>query len=340
MLKKAIVAIAGVAVVGICCAQNAQAQSLTPTLWGVDEDDGQLFSIGDYNNAENTFTDFGKLKWNNNGTLQNIGADIEAFTLDTDGTAFLALDRGIGDFAGQRVNTLLSFNILDAEVGNTVVDILGTIGDLSLYDDDADNISGLSIDPISGGLFALLKNDAPGESSKDIVDLLFEINKSDGSVIGSTKQIQGSGAVANKAEDMEFDTSGNLYVTDNHDDHLYQVNPNTGEIIAVVDNNQKGGLGTSGRKFEALGWDFVNDQLIGSDDNQDIFATLSIQNGGNSSLGHIEGLTDVEGIDFVPTADGKPNRQPVEVPEPASLLGLAAIGAIAASSKLKKKAAA
>ena len=335
MFKKTIVAIAGVAVFGVCCAQNAQAQSLAPTLWGVDEDDGQLFSIGDYNDAANTFTDFGKLKWNNNGTLLNIGSDIEAFTLDADGTAFLALDRGLGEFEGQHVNTLLSFNILDAEVDNTVVDILGVIGNVSLYDDGGDNISGLSIDPTTGSLFALLKNDAPDQNSRKIVDLLFEIDKADGSLIGSTNQIQGSGEVANKAEDMEFDTNGNLYVTDNGDDELYLVDPETGEIIDVVDENQHDGLDVGDSvKFEALGWDFQNDQLIGSDDKNNVFAALTTQNGENSSLGKINGLTDVEGIDFVPTADG----QPTSVPEPASLLGLAAIGAIAAGGALKKKA--
>jgi len=79
-------------------------------------------------------------------------------------------------------------------------------------------------------------------------------------------------------------------------------------------------------KFEALGWDFENNRLIGSDDDNDAFAMLlgpdSVLNLGD--LGAAGRLTDVEGIDFEPGGAGPP-----PVPEPGigvllltSLLGV------------------
>ena len=323
----------------------ASAAGLTPTLWGVDEDDGQLFSIGDYNDVANTFTDYGLLKWDDGGTLKNVGADIEAFTLDTDGTAYLALDRGIGEFDDiDDVNTLLSFNIQDAVAGNTVVDILGVIGaDVGNgginYNSSSDNISGLSIDPITGKLVALLKNNGSRKT-----DQLYTINKTDGGLVDSIGTIQGLGETSKSAEDLEFDNEGNLYVTDNKDDHLYQVDRDNGNIIAVIDNNQKDGFknqngdDATSIKIEALGWDFVNNKLITNDDNYNGYGQLTLQNGNNNYFGTIAGLTDVEGIDFVPTTDGNPiSNKPKKTPEPSSFLGLLALGTFGISSSLRRK---
>ncbi|MGB5712496.1 MAG: hypothetical protein WBM44_16485, partial [Waterburya sp.] len=58
------------------------------------------------------------------------------------------------------------------------------------------------------------------------------------------------------------------------------------------------------------GWDFANNRLIGFDDNDESLAKLTLEAGNNyeyydtSSMG----LTDVEGIDFVPTEDGEPEE--------------------------------
>ncbi|ELS05000.1 hypothetical protein Xen7305DRAFT_00047380 [Xenococcus sp. PCC 7305] len=295
---------------------QAQAQSTTPRLWGIDEDDGQLFSFEDYTTL-NGFTDYGQLKWNNNGNIEIIGSNIEAMTLDEDGTMYMALDDILGvENPGGYCATLMSFNIQDALLlgsGDNVVDILGAIQ--IPCDSSRDNVSGLSIDPLTGDLIALLKDYNNGDQT--VHDKLYKISKSDGSVSNvdsnGTPQaigtIQGLGEESSKAEDIEHAPDGRLFVTDNDDDETYEVNPSTGEIITITDQSQEDGLeNISSVKIEALGWDFGNNILVGNDDNNEVIAKLTLQEGGNHSYGDTNGmgLTDVEGIDFVPTPDGEP----------------------------------
>ncbi|MGB5632940.1 MAG: SdiA-regulated domain-containing protein, partial [Waterburya sp.] len=283
------------------CDYDNDANELIPKLWGIDEDDGQLFVMTNYTDSS-TMIDYGKLKWNDNGTVKNIGSDMEAMTLDANGDMYIALDRkltGSGNAA-----TLLKFNIADASTtADNVVEIIGVIG--INFDSSSDNLSGLSIDPNTGQLVALLKNNGSSATDK-----LYVISKVDGSVIQEIGNITGLGESSTNAEDIEHAPDGNLYVTDNADDHTYKVNSLTGAIIEVVDNNQKDGLDSDSVKFEGLGWDFANNRLIGFDDNDESLAKLTLEAGNNyeyydtSSMG----LTDVEGIDFVPTEDGEPEE--------------------------------
>ena len=147
--------------------------------------------------------------------------------------------------------------------------------------------------------------------NQSVHDKLYKISKINGGGTILLGEIRGLGASSRKAEDIEHDPNGRLFVTDNHDDETYEVNPNTGEIISVTDQSQKNGLGLDSDdtvKFEALGWDFGNDILVGNDDDNEVIARLTLQDGNNLSYGDTEdmGLTDVEGIDFVPTPDGEP----------------------------------
>ncbi len=280
--------------------------NIIPKLWGIDEDDGQLFSLSDYT-THGGFEDYGQLKWNDNGTIKTIGSDMEAMTLDEDGTMYIALDsRRLTDNSNGA--TLLKFNIQDATTtGNNVVEIVGNIG--ISFDNGSDNVSGLSIDPSNGELVALLKDyDSSGNL---IADKLYVISKTDGSLVDTIGSITGLQEQSDRAEDIEFsnlDAEGNtyIYVTDDYDDHTYKVDPVDGTILTVIDNNQTAGLGVSQAKFEALGWDFANNRLAGYDDNNDLVANLTLEAGNNINYGQGLGLTDVEGIDFVPTPDGNP----------------------------------
>ena len=297
---------------------QAQAQSTTPRMWGIDEDDGQLFSFEDYLTFTG-FKNYGQLKWNNNGSIEAIEEDIEAMTLDVDGTMYMALDRILGvPNNGGYCATLMSFNIqnaLEAGTGDNVVTMLGAIQiPCNSY---KDNVSGLSIDPLTGDLIALLKDYNNGNQT--VHDKLYRISKTDGSVSDLDNNgnpqamgtIQGLGEQSRNAEDIEHAPDGRLFVTDNDDDKTYEVDRNTGAIIAVTDQSQKEGLGLNSGdtvKFEALGWDFGNNILVGNDDNNEVIAQLTLQDGQNQSYGDTNGmgLTDVEGIDFVPTPDGEP----------------------------------
>lgn len=312
--------IAGVSTMQPFINQNykAQAQSNTPRLWGIDEDDGQLFSFEDYLTFTG-FKNYGQLKWNDSGTIRTIGSDIEAMTLDKDGTMYMALDRILGvPNNGGYCSTLMSFkiqNALEAGTGNNIVTMLGAIQiPCNSY---KDNVSGLSIDPLTGDLIALLKDYNNGNQT--VHDKLYRISKLDGSVVDLDNNgdpqaigtIKGLGEHSRRAEDIEHAPDGRLFVTDNDDDETYEVDRNTGAIIAVIDQSQEDGLGLSNGdtvKFEALGWDFGNNILVGNDDDNEVIAKLSLTEGNNHKYGDTNGmgLTDVEGIDFVPTPDGEP----------------------------------
>ncbi len=122
--------------------------------------------------------------------------------------------------------------------------------------------------------------------------------------------MSGLGEDVGSGEDLKFDHLGNLYVTDNDDDHLYRVDEAPGAVFLVVDDDEEDGTGSS-VKFEALAWDYSSGVLLGFSDRNNFFATFDLtQNGNNTNLGGIAGLTDVEGMDFFRAS----------VPEPGTLL--------------------
>ncbi len=276
-------------------------------LWGVDEDDGQLFSI----NLDNfAVTDYGNLMFDDGGTLADIGEHIEAFTINaaTD-TAFFAVNADVGGF-GEPV--LMSFDLNSIRTaGPNVANIVGMI-DIG-FDHDGDNITGLGFSPNDGLLYALFRDDWTRE-----VDSLLVIDPNTGQVTDNRGEIANSSLneAATSAEDMVFDNLGNLYVTDAKDNHLYQVDPLTGAILAVIDADQNGGL-NGPLKLEALAFDPLNSFLLAADDEQDRLVLVSLADGGNQVLADLGGLSlsDVEGFAW----------NPAGVPEPASLV-LAVLG--------------
>ncbi len=292
------------------------------TLWGVDEDDGELFSIDDYTRigsgpAAAGLIVYGELMLDD-GHISPVGRDIEAFTLDMDGTAYMSLNHELElnhDWELEE-SILLTFNINDASTtADNVVTVVGEIGisDWGHDDDDDDDeaiVTGLAIDPTdapdSDRLYALLQADDDDDDDDDDdgdSDRLLIISKTDGHLIqdvGPLKgHINGRTERVTSGEDLEFDESGRLFVTDNADDELYEVDPATGRIIDQIDTNQRGGLNKSSLKTEGLAWDPVSARMLASDDKHDLFYIQSLQNRNNTALGSLSKLTDVEGIDFV-----------------------------------------
>lgn len=282
-------------------------------LWGVDEDQGQLFSL---NLDTFAVTDYGNLQYDTGSGLADIGEHIEAFTIDATGsTAYFAVNADVGGF-GEPV--LMSMDITGATTtGPNVANILGTI-DVG-FNHAEDNITGLSFDQ-NGALFALLRNNDAND-----VDRLVVIDRNNGSVVENRGDIFSSllGESATSAEDMVFDAAGNLYVTDNFDDHLYQIDPATGNILAVIDGDQKGGLGDGTLKLEALAFDPLNNFLLAADDAQDRLVLVSLADGGNTMLADLggAGLSDVEGFAWNP--GGVPEPAPMVI----TLLGMVLIAA-------------
>ncbi len=132
--------------------------SATPTLWGVDEDDGELFSIDDYTSLTG-FTSYGLLRYDTGAGFADVGRHIEAFALDVGGLAYMAVNDDVGLFDEP---VLLSFDVNTAStVSDNVVTQIATL-DLTFDADGSDNISGLAFDPVSGDLYGLFRSGGAG----------------------------------------------------------------------------------------------------------------------------------------------------------------------------------
>ena len=317
---------------GILLAPNAAA---TPILFGVDEDDSQIFAIENYDSASPSFIDFGRLQFNG----VDIPNDIEAMTLAPNGTMFLAIDDPLGGFEEDvllRYDTA-NLNFANPGASNLNVTAIGTIGTAK----STDNVSGLSIDPLTGDLFALSREGGTGT-----VDRLFRLadpnnNPGNATLIG---ELDDGVQAALNGEDLEFDEDGRLYVADDRgQEPLFEIvlerDPVDDSIIDILSIDLIAELQSifdQEVKFEALGWDFENDRLIGSTDRGDFFATL-LPTAEAENLGQLGGsgfLTDVEGIDFVPLGEAPP--PPVnEVPAPSTIL-LASLGAVALITRRRR----
>ncbi|NIA22539.1 MAG: PEP-CTERM sorting domain-containing protein [Anaerolineaceae bacterium] len=276
----------------------------TPTLWGIGEDNGQLFSIGDYTDAAATFTDYGKLKYyDHRGRLRRVGSQIEAFTVAADGTAYMSMNK---TFNGLHKPVLLSLDLNGATTsGDNIVSIIGQV-DRTVVP-RGDELTGLSIDPLSGTLYGLLRTRGSNRE-----DHLVSINQATGSVLSVIGPITGLGQKVSDGQDMAFDVLGRLYVTDDKDDHLYRVNVATGAITDLLDSDEGGSV-----KFEALAFDFANDVLLGSETRRRGLREMTFMDGNNSLLADIGalGVRDLEGMAFQQN-----------VPEPATAFGLGLFG--------------
>jgi hypothetical protein len=281
-------------------------------LWGVDEDDDELFSIVDYTKiasgpAAAGLVSYGRLMYvkDGSGTLAPIGDNIQSFAIDSNGDAYMALDDPLdrsGSLSDLAAPVLVKFNVSNATTsGPNVVTVIGSIPIAGFAAGGrADNISGLAFQPGTGALYALYRINNAGRDP----DRLLIISKTNASVISDLGQIQNTSLsrICDECEEIEFDHFGNLYASDDQDDDLYKVNPSNAQIIANSDKNERGGTGLHSVKIEALAWDRLAGKFVSFDDDNNEFISLTLGNGSNPLLGSLSGLTDVEGLDFYPSA--------------------------------------
>ena len=302
-----------------------------PVMWGTDEDTGHLVKVENYNSTP-LVTDYGRLSINDGGTIRpfpdtdtdesNVFTDIESFTLNDQGAAFMvgsstvAFDGG-GTFSDSHLYSLRIFNADGTEAvrkddgaASGLYNAVELIGAISGNDDDP--INGIDFDPISGILFGVVENG--GRDDLVVID----------PVTAAATEIATSMDGTNDIEDIQFDDQGNLFLINddggesNEEDilHLAVLDRSgatpTLQSIQVVNNTG------DDHRIESLGWDFQNDRLIGFSNESNSLFQLNTTSDGFTDLGGVE-FNDLEGIDFVPTPTGLP------VPEPASLL-LVAVG--------------
>lgn len=285
-------------------------QDGVPTLWGINEDVNGLFSIDDYPEIgqkpiPDGYTNHGRLYYDLDGVNTLIPRDIGSIAIRYNNVAFMAYNRDLDPGGG--LPKLSAPILLSLDLDNlpgTGVNVVTVIGSIPIpgFDPSAavdDNISGMSFDPQDpedGLLYALYRvTDGP------TTDKLVAITKDNALVVGEIGEMKNDalGLYVEDGEALEFDEFGNMYVSDNWDDHLYKVNPETAEIIELVDNDEKGGLNVNSLKTEGLAWDPIKHTMVASDDNHDLFYIQTLEDGNNASLGTVNVLTDVEAIDFI-----------------------------------------
>ncbi|MCH6564135.1 MAG: DUF4215 domain-containing protein, partial [Myxococcales bacterium] len=260
-------------------------------LWGVDEDQGELFSIEDYRQIPGVaagLTSYGPLMFNG----QPVGTSVDAFAADPNRIAYMVRNTDLGG-----TSSPVLFTVDLNNPSNPNVSIVGTIGVVGFA--PRDNISGLAFHPRTGDLFAIWRR---GFQVDNIVDHLLKIDPSALNSVVDLGPITGLGENVGSGEDLVFDPNGNLYLVDDNDDELYRIDPDNAGILAVVVNN----VGST--KMEGLAWDPDNGQLLGTAQS-DVFTILDVPPGSFTQLGALSGLTDVEGISFVPLCgDGVVDR--------------------------------
>ena len=255
------------------------------TLWGVDEDDGMLFSIDDYTSTSAQVTRYGKLKYRDScNHVRELPHEIESFTIDTDGYAYMVLNDWLGSL---RYPILLRFNLANASTSqDNIVEVIGRI-------DWNSDICGIDFDPTSGKLYAM------GYAGSSHGDRLLVINKATGSIIDNVGEMKQGGTKVKYGEGLAFNADGLLYVIDDDHDRLYRINKATARIEETVDEDM-----TSSGHYEAIAWDPVNNRMLGSNTGRHELFEVTFRDGHNVfwfDLDDGDSLKDVEGFGFKPS---------------------------------------
>ena len=270
----------------------SRAGVMPPTLWGIDEDGGELFRIDDYRNAAATFHSYGRIRYAAGSHTHNVGHEIESLTIDASGTAYLSVNRALHGTSGP---LLMKLDLLNVTPGTPpLAELVGPIGLPAGF--RGRDVTGLAIHPVTGQLYALAR-----DKSAQRPDRLLILDKNTGGLLADLGPIAGLNEQVNRGEDLEFDDLGRLFISDDFDDQIYQVDPSTAQIVAIA--NPDVGAGVHGSvKYEALAWDPVFGRMIGFDDRRNTLADVSLSGTSASTLANLAalGVTDAEGLAFIP----------------------------------------
>jgi len=273
------------------------------TLWGVDNDDGMLFSIDDYTSNNPTVTRYGRLKYMWHGSPRYVGDDIEAFTIDRDGYAYIVSNDPVGSHCSP---VLLKFNLDNASTtANNMVEVVGRIN----WNSD---VTGMDLDPTTGTLYAM------GYAGSSCGDRLLILNKSTGRITQNVGEMRSGGTRVKWGNGLAFNEDGELFVHDEYYDRMYRINKSTGTIVATVDSNM-----THSGYFEDITWDPINDRMLGSNTGRHELFEITFRNGHNVFWFDFDSrglsLDDVEGMGFRPdssssSSGGSTHVRPVATP--------------------------
>ncbi|MAT53783.1 MAG: hypothetical protein CMN32_04835 [Saprospirales bacterium] len=262
-------------------------------IWLIDEEsDGSdhlhLWAFYDYNDPVNTAVDFGRLKFIHpqTGQITDIaqGGDIEAMAVNKyTGRAYIFSSDHI-DGAPDDSQSLWTYDLNEAEdnAGNIILTLLGHVLQPSGH-----AMENLAFDPETNRLYTSDPKDGSQNSSSTTDDLYYlSLGDLNSNVMAVTSlnyvgPISGLGEANKYVDGMEITNDGRLYVADGTDQELYEIDKNTGAIIAIADNNMPGGV-ASNTDIESLTWDFLHNKLIAVDNKNHKFIEVTIGSNGNN----------------------------------------------------------
>ncbi|MBX7211912.1 MAG: hypothetical protein K1X78_26640, partial [Verrucomicrobiaceae bacterium] len=283
----------------------------TNVVWGVDQDDAQLFSftwprdLADANNLK----DYGSLYYSPDGSmnpatavsLTTITNGVESFAIDKNGTAWMTTVDDVGTTVGA---VLMKIDLTTAKLASSgqknIVTIVGSVPSA------AGALAGLAFDP-SGQLYA----GHPSSSGSRLYKLGTPGNP--GVAITLVGTITGLSKTAFDVQDIEFTPDGRLFGMDlgdelvEGDETLFEISPTTGAIIGIADSAPGGGINNRPTKnllkVEGIAWDTLRGVMTFNDDHNDMWGSFdNLTSAGNNNEG-VAGdsvLTDVEGYRFMP----------------------------------------
>lgn len=288
--------VAGTVWVEINCYDNdfdCNSQPNQLPIWVIDEDKNgsehlHLWMFYDYNNPVNTAVDLGRLKFVHpqTGQITDIaqGGDIEAMAVNKyTGKAYIFSSDHISG-APSNSQSLWTYDLNQAQdnAGNIILTLLGHIDQPS-----GQAMENLAFDPGTNRLYTADPKDAAQNSSNTTDDLYYlDITELNANPMAKTPlhyigPISGLGKSNNYVDGMEITNDGRLYVADGTDQELYEIDKNTGAIIAVADGNMPGGV-ASNTDVESLTWDFLHNKLIAIDNKNHKFIEVTLGSNGNN----------------------------------------------------------
>ena len=260
-----------------------------PRLWRINQSDGKLFIIRDYDQPSKT------LKWlesicyterNGNGLSQprKVGDGIQSLAIDKAARMYMVCNKTLGRHRGPVLLRLdlNRFEREDKKAARRVTDykkraLAHVVASLpSRYP-----ITGIAVEPNSGNLWIV---NTRGD--------LFEIDRINGRLRKTRRivQVDRRARLRISPTDLVFDKQGKLYVA-NLGRFLIQVDPSTGRIVKIAEGGEN-------LRVEGMAYDHLNRRILGSEINGDQIVSVRLPEGLKKRHGRFK-VPDARAIGFI-----------------------------------------
>ena len=269
-------------------------------LWGIDNDDAQLFAIDDVRNPAATMVDYGRIHVANGFEHDVVEGDIHAFTIVNTFDAFFVAQDGVGSHPGP---VLLHIDLHDIGVsgdagqeespGVITAEVIGSLLDAGW--DPSWTVTGIAGDPLYNEMYILGADGDPTTNDRisrihATIDREVEIEP-----IGEIRWRFGGVTMGG---DMTLGPAGLLMISDEAEGRIVMVEPASGEVKGVRLEGVR--VDTDTALYGGIAWDGYNDRTAMFDRRT---KQLIVDNRLDNSIVAFDllgsGVGDVAGMEFV-----------------------------------------